>query len=232
VESCARIGGSPRDATPYSQFPAPPRPLADPWPPLRSRRTVVCTFAVQHDLRQITASRSSQHQYDRLDGKTTPRAAAIQAGNIMIRMRIVAMRNQPRLSALANGPRVTHPVWSGAQVWLATHLARPTALPIQFRGIPMKVSIVLSMLAASLLLSACDRPAVIAPSAVVAVPVPGPAGAPGATGDTGATGSSGSTGTAGATGATGDTGDAGKRGPQGRSNDTTVVVVPAPAPKN
>lgn len=69
----------------------------------------------------------------------------------------------------------------------------------------MKHSILTAAMLTALALTACDRPTtVVTPApAVVAVPVPGPAGA---------------------TGATGATGDTGKSG-QG----TTVVVVTPPA---
>ena len=73
----------------------------------------------------------------------------------------------------------------------------------------------------ALTLSACDRPTVVTPAAVVAVPVPGPA-VPGPAGPTGATGSTGYTG---ATGSTGDTGATGERGKTG--GDTVVIVPPA-----
>jgi hypothetical protein len=85
----------------------------------------------------------------------------------------------------------------------------------------MKYSIVFSAVLVALTLSACDRPTVVTPAAVVTVPVPGPAGPTGATGDTGATGSTGYTG---ATGATGDTGATGERG---KTGGDTVVIVPA-----
>ena len=95
----------------------------------------------------------------------------------------------------------------------------------------MKYSIAVSAVLMALSLSACDRPSVVAPTAVVTVPVPGPAGPTGATGatgtagDTGATGSTGSTGYTGATGSTGDTGATGERGKTG--GDTVVIVPPA-----
>jgi hypothetical protein len=80
----------------------------------------------------------------------------------------------------------------------------------------MKYSIVVSAVLIALSLSACDRPTVVTPAAVVAVPVPGPAGPTGATGSTGYTG---------ATGSTGDTGATGERGKTG--GDTVVIVPPA-----
>lgn len=80
----------------------------------------------------------------------------------------------------------------------------------------MKYSIVVSAVVMALALSACDRPTVVTPAAVVAVPVP----VPGPAGPTGATGSTGSTGATGYTGATGDTGATGKTG------GDTVVIVP------
>ncbi|MFA5916054.1 MAG: collagen-like protein [Burkholderiales bacterium] len=95
----------------------------------------------------------------------------------------------------------------------------------------MKYSIAVSAVLMALTLSACDRPSVVAPAAVITVPVPGPAGPAGATGatgsagDTGATGSTGSTGYTGATGSTGDTGATGERGKTG--GDTVVIVPPA-----
>ncbi len=95
----------------------------------------------------------------------------------------------------------------------------------------MKYSIAVSAVLMALTLSACDRPSVVAPAAVITVPVPGPAGPAGATGatgsagDTGATGSTGSTGSTGYTGSTGDTGATGERGKTG--GDTVVIVPPA-----
>lgn len=83
----------------------------------------------------------------------------------------------------------------------------------------MKFSIVFSAAVMALALSACDRPTVVTPAAVITVPVPGPAGA------TGATGATGSTGYTGATGAPGDTGATGERG---KTGGDTVVIVPAP----
>jgi len=73
----------------------------------------------------------------------------------------------------------------------------------------MKYSIVFTAVLMSLALSACDRPTVVTPAAVVTVPVPGPAGPTGATGSTGATGYTGATGSTGSTGYTGATGSAG-----------------------
>lgn len=90
----------------------------------------------------------------------------------------------------------------------------------------MKYSIIFAAVLAALMVTACDKPAVVTPT-VVTVPVPGPAGPTGATGSsgmTGQTGASGATGSTGDTGATGSTGEPGKTG-----GDTTVVVVP-PAP--
>lgn len=101
----------------------------------------------------------------------------------------------------------------------------------------MKYSIVVTaglMTIGALGLSACDRPAAVAPTTVIAVP--GPAGPTGATGTTGATGESGATGDTGAkgtvgatgyTGATGDTGEKGNTGEKGKTGGDTVVVVPA-----
>lgn len=96
----------------------------------------------------------------------------------------------------------------------------------------MKYSIVFSAVVMALALSACDKPTVVTPAAVVTVPVPGPAGPTGATGatgsagDTGATGSTGYTGATGATGSTGSTGDAGVAGERGKTGGDTVVVIP------
>ena len=81
----------------------------------------------------------------------------------------------------------------------------------------MKYSIVFSALIMALSLSACDRPTVVTPAAVITVPVPGPAGPTGATGDAGATGS---------TGATGYTGDTGATGERGKTGGDTVVIIP------
>ena len=98
----------------------------------------------------------------------------------------------------------------------------------------MKHSIVFSAVVMSLALSACDnRPAPVAPTTVITVPVPGPAGptgAPGSTGPTGATGYTGTTGSTGDTGATGSTGDTGSQGQRGKTGGDTVVVVPASPP--
>ena len=88
----------------------------------------------------------------------------------------------------------------------------------------MKYSMVFSAVLMALALSACDRPTVVTPAAVVAVPVPRPAGPTGATGSTGSTGA---TGYSGVTGSTGDTGDQGQRG---RTGGDTVIVVPASPP--
>lgn len=97
----------------------------------------------------------------------------------------------------------------------------------------MKYSMVFSALVMALALSACDRPTVVTPAAVVTVPVPGPAGATGATGSTGETGSTGSTGATGYTGdtgATGSTGETGAQGQRGKTGGDTVVIVPATPP--
>lgn len=94
----------------------------------------------------------------------------------------------------------------------------------------MKYSIAVSAVLMALSLSACDRPTVVTPAAVITVPVPGPAGPTGATGDAGATGSTGATGYTGATGstgATGYTGDTGATGERGKTGGDTVVIVPA-----
>lgn len=91
----------------------------------------------------------------------------------------------------------------------------------------MKYSIVFSAVLVALALSACDRPTVVTPAAVVTVPVPGPAGPTGATGATGYTGATGSTGSTGYTGATGSTGEAGATGERGKTGGDTVVIVPA-----
>jgi hypothetical protein len=91
----------------------------------------------------------------------------------------------------------------------------------------MKYSIVFAAVLTALTLSACDRPTVVTPAAVVTVPVPGPAGPTGATGYTGATGSAGETGATGYTGATGTAGDTGATGERGKTGGDTVVIVPA-----
>jgi hypothetical protein len=111
----------------------------------------------------------------------------------------------------------------------------------QSKGILMKYPIVFSAVVMALALSACDKPTVVTPAAVVTVPVPGPAGPTGATGatgsagDTGATGSTGSTGYTGATGSTGSTGntgatgssgDTGATGERGKTGGDTVVIIP------
>jgi len=49
----------------------------------------------------------------------------------------------------------------------------------------MKYTMVLSAVLIALALSACDKPTVVNPAAVVTAPVPGPAGPTGATGSTG-----------------------------------------------
>ncbi len=92
----------------------------------------------------------------------------------------------------------------------------------------MKYSMVISALVMALALSACDRPTVVTPAAVITVPVPGPAGPTGATGATGATGYTGATGSTGYTGATGAPGDTGATGERGKTGGDTVVIVPAP----
>ncbi len=87
----------------------------------------------------------------------------------------------------------------------------------------MKYTMLISALLATLILGACDRPAVITvPATPVAVPVPGPAGPTGATGGTGATGNDGNQGATGNQGNDGNTGATGKSG-----SGTTVVVMPA-----
>ena len=94
----------------------------------------------------------------------------------------------------------------------------------------MKYSIAFSAVVMALALSACDRPTVVTPAAVITVPVPGPAGPTGATGSTGSTGSTGATGytgSTGATGSTGDTGNTGATGERGKTGGDTVVIVPA-----
>jgi hypothetical protein len=92
------------------------------------------------------------------------------------------------------------------------------------KGLPMKYSILIAAMLATLGLTACERTVVTPTPAVVTVPVPGPAGPTGATGSTGSTGATGSSG--GATGATGATGAAGATGATGATGDT-VIVVPA-----
>ena len=100
----------------------------------------------------------------------------------------------------------------------------------------MKYTAVFSAALMALTLSACDKPTVVTPPAVVTVPVPGPAGPPGATGSTGstgytgATGATGSSGSTGGTGATGSTGDTGVQGQRGKTGGDTVVIVPGAPP--
>src|SRR5665647_456099 len=105
----------------------------------------------------------------------------------------------------------------------------------------MKYTIVFSAALMALALSACDRPTVVTPPAVVTVPVPGPAvpgpagatgatGSTGSTGSTGATGDTGATGSTGGTGATGSTGDSGAQGQRGKTGGDTMVIVPATPP--
>jgi len=97
----------------------------------------------------------------------------------------------------------------------------------------MKYTTVFSAALMALALSACDKPTVVTPPAVVTVPVPGPAGPMGATGSTGytgATGAAGSPGSTGDTGATGSTGDTGVQGQRGKTGGDTVVIVPAAPP--
>src|ERR1017187_4387737 len=90
----------------------------------------------------------------------------------------------------------------------------------QSKGILMKYSIVFSAALIALALSACDRPTVVTPPAVVTVPVPGPAGPTGATGSTGSTGSTGNTGATGSAGDTGSTGSTGNTGATGSTGNT------------
>ena len=101
----------------------------------------------------------------------------------------------------------------------------------------MKLPIVLSAVAMTLALAACDRPTVVTTpgsTAVVPVPVPGPPGEKGAPGSPGATavvpvpvpGPTGATGATGSTGATGMTGDTGAEGKKGQTGGDTVVIVP------
>jgi hypothetical protein len=85
----------------------------------------------------------------------------------------------------------------------------------------MKYSIAFLAALMALGLSACDRPTVVTPAAVITVPVPGPAG------PTGATGATGSAGDTGATGLTGSTGYTGATGERGETGGDTVVIVPA-----
>lgn len=95
----------------------------------------------------------------------------------------------------------------------------------------MKLSMILSAALIALAVTACDRPTVVTPAAVVTIPVQGPAGPSGAAGEKGATGSTGSIGSTGDTGApgyTGATGSTGDKGDTGKSgNGTTVIVAPA-----
>lgn len=89
----------------------------------------------------------------------------------------------------------------------------------------MRYTIAFAAVLSSLVLSACDRPTVVAPapSTPVVVTVPGPAGPAGPQGTSGAPAEKGATG---ATGATGMTGAEGAKGEQGGG---TIVVVPPPA---
>jgi hypothetical protein len=90
----------------------------------------------------------------------------------------------------------------------------------------MKNSMLILAVLATLGLSACDRPAVVA--VPVPVAVPGPAGPTGATGGQGATGSTGDTGSQGSQGNQGNQGNDGSKGAPGRPGDgTKVIVVPA-----
>jgi hypothetical protein len=125
------------------------------------------------------------------------------------------------------------------QLRMAANLSRSTAFLNQSKGTLMKYSIVFSAALMALALSACDRPTVVTPAAVVTVPVAGPAGPAGATGATGSAGSTGSTGSTGDTGATGSTGntgatgsagDTGATGERGKTGGNTVVIVPASPP--
>jgi hypothetical protein len=109
----------------------------------------------------------------------------------------------------------------------AANLSKFAVLVKQSKGIQMKYSIVFSAVLLALTLSACDRPTVVTPAAVVTVPVPGPAGPTGATGATGYTGATGDSGATGYTGATGTTGDTGATGERGKTGGDTVVIVPA-----
>jgi Collagen triple helix repeat (20 copies) len=86
------------------------------------------------------------------------------------------------------------------------------------KGNHMKHTLSMLALTATVLLAACDKPAVVVvPTTPVAVPGPaGPTGATGAQGNDGNTGNTGNTGSTGSTGATGKTGDG-----------TTVVIIPA-----
>ena len=88
----------------------------------------------------------------------------------------------------------------------------------------MKHSLLALTLLSAFVLSACDRPAIVAvPSSPVVVP--GPAGPSGATGGTGATGATGATGGQGTMGSTGLPGADGK-------GTTINVMPPASAPAN
>jgi len=135
------------------------------------------------------------------------------------------------------------------QLRAAANLSRYAVFIKQSKGILMKYSIMFSAVLMALALSACDKPTVVTPAAVVAVPVPGPAvpvpgpagptgatgstGSSGASGDTGATGSTGgtgATGSTGGTGATGSTGDTGAQGQRGKTGGDTVVIVPGSPP--
>jgi hypothetical protein len=98
------------------------------------------------------------------------------------------------------------------------------------RRIIMRYVIVVTAALSVLALSACDRPTVVAPSAPVVVPVPGPAGPAGPQGAAGAPAEKGAPGSTGSPGMTGAEGSKGEKGEQGNSGGGTIVVVPEPAP--
>ena len=112
--------------------------------------------------------------------------------------------------------------------------AIPRSAHVRHLGrINMRYALAAFAVLSALGLSACERPTVVvpaAPTAVVNVPVPGPAGPAGATGAPAEKGDTGATGATGATGSTGTTGSEGAKGEPGKTNTDTVVIVPAPAP--
>lgn len=92
----------------------------------------------------------------------------------------------------------------------------------------MNASIIMAALAATLLLTACEKPVTVNVPAET-IMVPGPAGKDGATGAQGADGNQGNqgnTGNTGDTGVQGNTGDTGATGATGDTGDTTVIITP------
>jgi hypothetical protein len=95
----------------------------------------------------------------------------------------------------------------------------------------MNNSILISALAAALLLSACDKTPVVVNVPAEKVLVPGPAGPEGKAGDQGVNGGKGdmgNTGVQGNQGVQGDTGQAGETGKTGKSGDSTTVIITPP----